>query len=223
MRKLIYIGLLSVMSYSCNNKQKQIEERWAYFILNDDNNLSDMIYKAASDTVSKWQKLGIGSFYLDKDYDTKLFKIVLLNSSKDKMVLYMTERCLGGKYNSGSDRMPMILGEKYKGSWWFYPGPDYVIPREGYDVEDINQPLPFSTLEKTAQRLAMSWYYKEEKKSFGKCLSFLSQLDIEGYNQCRTPIYSINDGAFREGMYETARYHYPKFLKEKYEPDTLAN
>ena len=129
----------------------------------------------------------------------------------------------------------MILGEKYKGSWWFYTGPDYVIPREGYDVEDINQPLPFSTLEKTAQRLAMSWYYKEEKKSFGECLSFLYQLDIEGYNQCRTPIYTINDGAFEREFsaksrtenydepHERIKWYLEEFLSSKYEPDTLAN
>ncbi len=214
MRRYLLIIILAFSS--CKNSERES----FYVKANHTADVERIILKCANDTINKWIKLRIKGFAFDSlREDWKIEKYVFLNSKKDKCILNMPHRILSGQYNTGIDRIEMLLAEKYENEWWFYPGPDYVILRETY-TKDTDSPLPFDKLSEIARRNALSWYYIE--KPPGTCLKKLFSEGYESYKKCGEEKYVINDQYFESGFnWEADRKNHSKFLNERFKPDSV--
>ena len=105
MRNIYIFFVIVIFTISCNNREKQINNRWKYYretsILKEE--ISNEIYLRSKDTVTKWidSNLRYWAFNVfEHKKDWKLFNIVLLNSERNKVVLYGAARNLNSDTES---------------------------------------------------------------------------------------------------------------------------
>jgi len=146
--------------------------------------------------------------------DTQIY----LNSGMDKGIMNLMVQNSENKFQ---DMIYVILCENYKGKWWFYRGPTYVIPRENYTDNPVN-PLPLHKLLEIARKNSLNWYYVEKEN--GTCLKELFNSGYENYKKCKDEEYLINDKYFEAeidiGMNpdpeNRTKWYLNEFLKSKH-------
>jgi hypothetical protein len=117
------------------------------------------VYNRANDSIKFWafKKLenydeNENGFYLDS--------IVCFNLKKDKSVMALAQQDFRSEANS--DYMQFFFGVKFAEQWFFFKGPNIVLPREYYQ-SDTRTPLSFEKLHEIAMKEIFSGYLKKDK------------------------------------------------------------
>jgi hypothetical protein len=217
--KIIYGLVLLVTLISCRDEyDRKVNFFREKFAISEEDMLIKQIRITATDTFKSWINKDLKYFHKFKEGSTnnadwKIDEWVFINSKRNKCLISILVRTF---YNATQDDVYFLLGERYDGKWWFYPGPDLVVVQQNYNNDLSLKVLPFNTLSEIARRYTLNWYYTE--KQTGVCINELFASGYSSYKKCSDEQYLINDEYFEKGFnWEVDRQSHSEFLKEKYD------
>jgi len=118
------------------------------------------VYKNAHDSIEFWAKSNFpgydenaDGFYLDS--------IICFNRQKNKCVMALAQQDFT-TVNSNSDYMQFFYGARIIDKWYFFKGPNIVLPREYYQ-KDTHTPLSFEKLHEIAMKEIFGGYLKKNE------------------------------------------------------------
>ena len=154
---------------SCNKKVKYNEKELADIrertlaisqsILGKETSFA--IFQMANDSISNWTKYELGLWkYLGKVLYYQLDSVFCVNKEANKIVFSIL-KC-DKRDDAIMDVISHFYGVKIRNTWYFFDGPDLVLPREYYQ-KDIHMPLSFEKLKQIATSNIYRYYLKKNK------------------------------------------------------------
>lgn len=163
---LLLYSVCSICLFSCTDKSTKLQKEWllykdysSQFVTQE---LYEQVLQKANDSITNWLSYDLPSYAYEKNNDWRLDSLLCFNKRINKCIMTLMVRDTLYK-PANSDGVSYLYGVKIRNTWYFFRGPQMVVPREFYQ-EDIHTPLSFDKLRQIATSNIYRGYLKKGKK-----------------------------------------------------------
>jgi hypothetical protein len=163
----LMLFIIAVLLFSCNDNKYLDQYDWnnIYVVHNEYQTENYPKYEKEhsliKDTIDVWLTSNLKYIGMLIEDEWQIDSTVFFNTDSTRLYTVLLHRNTGRK-DSNSDWCYELLGAKIDGQWYFYPGGNYVVPRQNYQ-DSMYAPLTFEELSYVAHKRPMAGMLLRDK------------------------------------------------------------